>query len=167
MRGFPTGRPLRFWTGRSWPWAPTPRSMPTSDRDTEVIDLEGQLAIPGFIDSHVHFSGIGTAQLQLKLMDVANWDEVVEMVAAAVAEAEPGELITGPGLASGEVGPDPGAQRGRASLPRDAERRVAGQPGAPQAMPAGMPPMPTARPWRCPGSMRHAGSPGWGDRPGR
>ena len=65
--------------------------------DTEVIDLEGQLAIPGFIDSHVHFSGIGTAQLQLELMDVANWDEVVEMVAAAVAEAEPGELIPGRG----------------------------------------------------------------------
>jgi predicted amidohydrolase YtcJ len=64
---------------------------------TEVIDLEGQLAIPGFIDSHVHFSGIGTAQLQLNLMDVANWDEVVEMVAAAVAEAEPGELIAGRG----------------------------------------------------------------------
>jgi len=65
--------------------------------DTKVIDLDGQLAIPGFIDSHVHFSGIGTAQLQLRLMAVANWDEVVEMVAAAVAEAEPGELISGRG----------------------------------------------------------------------
>jgi predicted amidohydrolase YtcJ len=65
--------------------------------ETEVIDLAGQLAIPGFIDSHVHFSGIGTSKLQLNLMDVANWDEVVEMVAAAVAEAEPGELITGRG----------------------------------------------------------------------
>lgn len=64
---------------------------------TQVIDLEGQLAIPGFIDSHVHFSGIGTAQLQLKLMDVANWDEVVGMVAAAAAEAGPGELILGRG----------------------------------------------------------------------
>jgi len=64
---------------------------------TEVIDLEGQLAIPGFIDSHVHFSGIGQGQLQLNLMDVANWDEAVEMVAAAVAEAEPGELISGRG----------------------------------------------------------------------
>jgi predicted amidohydrolase YtcJ len=64
---------------------------------TQVIDLAGQLAIPGFIDSHVHFSGIGSARLQLNLMEVANWDEVVEMVAAAVAEAEPGELITGRG----------------------------------------------------------------------
>jgi predicted amidohydrolase YtcJ len=65
--------------------------------NTEVIDLEGQLAVPGFIDSHVHFSGIGTSQLQLNLMEVASWDEVVEMVAAAVADAEPGELITGRG----------------------------------------------------------------------
>ncbi len=65
--------------------------------NTQVIDLAGQLAIPGFIDSHVHFSGIGAAQLQLKLMDVANWDEVVGMVAAAAAEAEPGELILGRG----------------------------------------------------------------------
>jgi predicted amidohydrolase YtcJ len=64
---------------------------------TEVIDLEGQLAIPGFIDSHVHFSGIGLNQLQVNLMDVANWDEAVERVAAAVAEAEPGELIAGRG----------------------------------------------------------------------
>jgi len=65
--------------------------------ETQVIDLQGQLAIPGFIDSHVHFSGIGSSKLQLNLMDVANWDEIIDMVAAAVAEAEPGELITGRG----------------------------------------------------------------------
>jgi len=70
---------------------------PLIGTNTRVIDLQGRLAIPGFIDSHVHFSGIGEAQLQLNLMDVANWDEVVEMVAAAVADAEPGQLITGRG----------------------------------------------------------------------
>jgi len=64
-------------------------------RNTEVIDLQGQLAIPGLIDSHLHFMSVGTAQLQLNLMEVANWDEVVSMVAAAVAEAEPGALIQG------------------------------------------------------------------------
>jgi predicted amidohydrolase YtcJ len=64
---------------------------------TQVIDLQGRLAIPGLIDSHAHFSSIGQAQLKLDLMYVSNWDEVVEMVAAAVAEAGPGELITGRG----------------------------------------------------------------------
>jgi len=65
--------------------------------DTEIIDLQGQLAIPGLIDSHAHFSSLGQAQLKLNLMDVANWDEVVDMVAAAVVDAGPGVLITGRG----------------------------------------------------------------------
>jgi predicted amidohydrolase YtcJ len=65
--------------------------------ETEVIDLDGQLAIPGIIDSHAHFMGIGAAKMQLDLMGVANWDEIVAMVADAVAEAAPGELIRGRG----------------------------------------------------------------------
>jgi predicted amidohydrolase YtcJ len=66
-------------------------------RETEVIDLDGMLAIPGFIESHAHFSGIGRAQMQLDLMEVANWDEVVAMVEAAVKDAATGELIRGRG----------------------------------------------------------------------
>ena len=34
--------------------------------NTQVIDLQGQLAIPGFIESHGHFAGVGGAQLQLE-----------------------------------------------------------------------------------------------------
>jgi predicted amidohydrolase YtcJ len=64
---------------------------------TEVIDLDGQLAIPGFIESHGHFLGVGAAKMQLDLMSVANWDEIVSMVADAVAEVEPGQLIRGRG----------------------------------------------------------------------
>jgi len=65
--------------------------------ETAVIDLDGQLAVPGLIDSHAHFMSIGAAQMQLDLMSVANWDEIVSMVADAVAEAEPGQLISGRG----------------------------------------------------------------------
>jgi predicted amidohydrolase YtcJ len=65
--------------------------------ETEVIELSGMLAVPGLIESHGHFMGVGTAQLQLNLMDVANWDEVVAMVEAAVREAQPGEVIQGRG----------------------------------------------------------------------
>ena len=64
---------------------------------TEVLDLGGQLAIPGFIESHAHFLGVGDANLQLRLMPTESWEEIVGLVEAAVAEARPGELIRGRG----------------------------------------------------------------------
>jgi len=64
---------------------------------TQVIDLQGQLAIPGFIESHGHFPGVGGAQLQLNLMNVESWDKIVAMVEEAVSRARPGEWIYGRG----------------------------------------------------------------------
>ncbi len=64
---------------------------------TQVLDLAGQTAIPGFIEGHGHFLGVGGAQMQLRLADAQNWDEIVAMVATAVEEAQPGELIRGRG----------------------------------------------------------------------
>ena len=64
---------------------------------TTVIDLDGQLAIPGFIEGHGHFLGVGNSQMQLRLMDTQNWEEVVSVVAAAVEQAQPGQLIRGRG----------------------------------------------------------------------
>jgi len=65
--------------------------------DTEVIDLQGKLAVPGFIDAHAHFTGIGQAKLGLDLMSVKNWDEVISKVKAAAADAAPGTWIQGRG----------------------------------------------------------------------
>ena len=65
--------------------------------NTQVIDLQGQLAIPGFIESHGHFGGVGGAQLQLNLMNVDSWDKIVAMVAEAVSRAKPGQWIYGRG----------------------------------------------------------------------
>ncbi len=64
---------------------------------TQVVDLQGQLAVPGFIEGHGHFNGVGTAELQLKLMKTTSWDEIVSMVAAAVKTAKPGQWIYGRG----------------------------------------------------------------------
>jgi len=64
---------------------------------TQVIDLRGQLAIPGLIESHGHFMGFGQSKLTLDLMDVKDWDEIVSMVAAAAKQAKPGEWILGRG----------------------------------------------------------------------
>jgi predicted amidohydrolase YtcJ len=65
--------------------------------NTKIIDLQGQLAIPGFIESHGHFTGVGGAQLQLNLMNVDSWDKIVAMVAEAVSHAKPGQWIYGRG----------------------------------------------------------------------
>ena len=64
---------------------------------TQVLDLKGQLVIPGFVEGHGHFTGVGTAELQLKLMTTQSWDEIVAMVAEAVKTAKPGQWIRGRG----------------------------------------------------------------------
>jgi predicted amidohydrolase YtcJ len=64
---------------------------------TEVVELAGATAFPGLIEGHAHYTGVGQAKLQLDLTTVANWDEIVAKVQAAVAQTQPGELITGRG----------------------------------------------------------------------
>ncbi|MEX2126593.1 MAG: amidohydrolase [Woeseia sp.] len=65
--------------------------------DTRVVELEGRFVMPGFIEGHGHFMGLGRAKQILDLSTVKNWGEVVSMVAAAVDNAAPGEWIFGRG----------------------------------------------------------------------
>ena len=64
---------------------------------TRVIDLQGKLAIPGFIDGHGHYMGLGQSKLQLDLTKARVWDDIVAQVADAVKKAKPGEWIIGRG----------------------------------------------------------------------
>lgn len=65
--------------------------------DTEVIDLAGRLAIPGFIEGHGHFTGIGEGLLNLDVGSVRNWDDIVAMVGAATRDAREDAWIVGRG----------------------------------------------------------------------
>src|SRR5690606_22253864 len=65
--------------------------------NTEVIDLEGRLAVPGFIEGHGHFMSLGRARMILDLTTARSWDDIVAMVAEAVKQAQPGEWIQGRG----------------------------------------------------------------------
>ena len=65
--------------------------------ETEEIDLQGMTMTPGFIESHGHLMGLGHGELNLDLNSIKNYDEMVELVAEAVEEAEPGEWILGRG----------------------------------------------------------------------
>jgi predicted amidohydrolase YtcJ len=64
---------------------------------TEVIDLAGKVAMPGFIEGHGHFLGLGQSKMILDLMPTRSFDEIVAMVAEAAATAEPGTWIMGRG----------------------------------------------------------------------
>jgi predicted amidohydrolase YtcJ len=64
---------------------------------TRVIDLHGALAVPGLIDGHAHFTGVGEAAMNLKLAQAKDWDDIVRMVGEAAKTAKPGEWILGRG----------------------------------------------------------------------
>lgn len=75
--------------------------------DTEVVDLEGRLTIPGFIEGHGHLMGLGYSRLQLDLMGTTSYQELIDLVAEAVAGAQPGEWIVGRGWHQSKWTPAP------------------------------------------------------------
>jgi len=66
-------------------------------KNTEVIDLEGKLAVPGLIDGHGHYMLLGESLIGVDLRPLQTWQEIVDLVGAAVREAKPGEWIVGRG----------------------------------------------------------------------
>lgn len=75
---------------------------------TDVIDLAGRMAMPGFIEGHGHFMGLGRARMILDLTTATSWAEIVEMVADAAREAGPGDWILGRGWHQEKWSPTPG-----------------------------------------------------------
>ena len=76
-----------------------------SDRDmlryigteTQVIDLKGMLAIPGFIEGHGHFYSLGASLMELELRNAENWDAIITLVAEEAKNKRPGTWIVGRG----------------------------------------------------------------------
>ena len=79
---------------------------------TEVIDLKGAMAIPGLIEGHGHFTGVGAFKRSLNLRNSKNWSDIVSMVGAAAKEARPGQWIVGRGFhqSKWEASPSPNVQ---------------------------------------------------------
>jgi predicted amidohydrolase YtcJ len=72
---------------------------------TKVIDLAGQPAYPGFIESHGHLMGVGQAKMILDLVGTESYEDVVARVKSAVATAKPGAWIVGRGWHEGKWKP--------------------------------------------------------------
>jgi predicted amidohydrolase YtcJ len=64
---------------------------------TEVVDLGGRFAMPGFNDAHLHLASGGFEQLNVSLSLVPSLEEMQGRIAERVKTAEPGEWITGRG----------------------------------------------------------------------
>lgn len=75
--------------------------------DTRVIDLDGKLAVPGFIEGHGHFMGLGEAQMQLDLMGTSSWDAIVAQVDSAAGAMDAGAWIEGRGWHQEKWSADP------------------------------------------------------------
>ncbi len=65
--------------------------------NTEMIDLGGKTMTPGFIEGHGHIMGLGYNEMNLDLMTITSYEEMVEKVREAVAKAQPGQWIVGRG----------------------------------------------------------------------
>ena len=68
-----------------------------STSKTRVVYLSGGTMTPGFIEGHGHLMGVGYNEMELDLMAVKSYDELVQKVKAAVEKAQPGEWIVGGG----------------------------------------------------------------------
>jgi predicted amidohydrolase YtcJ len=100
----------RIWTGnKAAPWADALASrgeritaVGSNDeikklisRATRVIDLQGRLALPGFIDDHTHFIDGGSHLLSVELRDARTPEEFARRIKAHAAKVGAGRWITG------------------------------------------------------------------------
>lgn len=67
------------------------------DADTKRMDARGNFLMPGFIEGHAHFSGLGSSLRNLNFLRSKNWDEIVSMVAERAEITPEGDWISGRG----------------------------------------------------------------------
>ena len=60
-----------------------------------AIDLQGATVVPGLIDAHAHFLGLGRLRSQVDLRDARSFDEVVARVVAAASRVPDGDFVLG------------------------------------------------------------------------
>ena len=65
--------------------------------DTKVVDLKGKVMVPGLIDSHYHFMGVGRREYHLNLDGTKSLAEFLARIEKEIARKKKGDWITGRG----------------------------------------------------------------------
>lgn len=64
---------------------------------TKIVDLGGSALYPGFVEGHAHVMGVGQNLLNVDLMGVESFEEMVDKVAERASQTPKGEWIIGRG----------------------------------------------------------------------
>ncbi|HMR90412.1 MAG TPA: amidohydrolase [Saprospiraceae bacterium] len=68
-----------------------------ASEDTKTIDAQGQFMMPGFIEGHGHYSGLGYSLINLNFLTAKSWEDIVASVAKRAQEVKSGDWIIGRG----------------------------------------------------------------------
>jgi predicted amidohydrolase YtcJ len=66
-------------------------------KGTRTVDLQGKTVVPGMTDAHNHLLGIGLREMTLNLEGTTSLEDFLTKVKARVAQARPGQWVTGRG----------------------------------------------------------------------
>lgn len=95
--GQPCAEALAIAQGRILAVGSSAEILTLAGAKTEMIDLAGRLAVPGFFDSHFHFYEWALKRKGVKLDDVSSLDELVSRVRSAAENEPAGQWIMGQG----------------------------------------------------------------------
>tara|TARA_S200000501_G_scaffold288948_1_gene273703 strand:- start:2011 stop:3684 length:1674 start_codon:yes stop_codon:yes gene_type:complete len=68
-----------------------------SNRQTQIINLQEKIMIPGFIEGHAHIMGTGYNQKNIDLLNTTSYNEIIEIVKNKAKQIPKGEWIIGRG----------------------------------------------------------------------
>ncbi|HXF05299.1 MAG TPA: amidohydrolase [Blastocatellia bacterium] len=94
-RARPQAQAVAVWHGRILAVGSNDEIRQFIGDRTQVVDLQGKLVLPGFIDNHTHFLSGGFWLGEVKLKDAKNEEEFGRRLAAKSRELPPGAWITG------------------------------------------------------------------------
>lgn len=72
-------------------------AMKYKDDNTKVINAGDSFVMPGLIEGHGHFSGLGSSLMNLNFLRSKSWDDIVNAVEEKVKQSKEGEWIVGRG----------------------------------------------------------------------